>query len=335
MADGYGKLYQDSPNFVDAPDELPGLIQDVADLNAQNQMLYSIRTGTQLNSNSFLKFPQPTAVPLGQRKPLYIYKNVYPVKKVEDFDPIAADYAFFETHATEAEQDVKAVHRHAKVWRTGTQALHFLDFGCGTGTFTERFLEALQLDPGRLHLHLVEPGPDNLKKAVECLAAFSSHPVQAGPTLPVDLPQNFNLVLANHVLYYVPDLTATLSTFAGCLAPGGRLIINMAGRDNALIRFWEAGFSAIGTSIPYRIAEDVETAMAGIGLVFEKETIPYSIRFEDKAVNRLRIMRFLFGPQLHGIPEDFLLGLFDTHIIGSQVQIETAHSMYIIKDASH
>ncbi len=255
--------------------------------------------------------------------------------KVEDFDPIATDYAFFETHATEAEQDVRALLRQIGDWRTIPQALHFLDFGCGTGTFTERFLEAFQLDPGRLHLHLVEPGPDNLEKAVERLSAFSSHPVQAGPTLPPDLPRNFNLVLANHVLYYVPDLTATLSTLAGCLAPGGRLIINMAGRDNALIHFWEAGFGAIGTGIPYRIAEDVETAMVDIGLAFEKETIPYSIRFEDKAVNRLRIMRFLFGPQLHGISEDFLLGLFDTQIIGSQVQIDTVHSMYIIKDASH
>src|SRR5581483_5230206 len=95
----------------------------------------------------------------------------------KDFGPIADDYAFFQTHATEAEQDARAyVERLAGVVPV-KGPIRLLDFGCGSGTFTEQFLRLAAWPPARLRLTLVEPVEAVRRQAVARLAAYTDHPV--------------------------------------------------------------------------------------------------------------------------------------------------------------
>src|SRR5262245_55459753 len=95
----------------------------------------------------------------------------------KDFGPIADDYAFFEEHATEAKEDARAY-----VARLGPMApvagiLRMLDFGCGSGAFTARFLEQAGWPPGRLRLTLVEPVEAARRQAVARLGRFTESPI--------------------------------------------------------------------------------------------------------------------------------------------------------------
>jgi SAM-dependent methyltransferase len=82
----------------------------------------------------------------------------YPARNPEkDFGPIADDYAFFENHATEAEQDARAYLDRLRDVVPSEGVLRMLDFGCGTGTFTAQFLQRAGWPPERLQLTLVDP----------------------------------------------------------------------------------------------------------------------------------------------------------------------------------
>ena len=59
----------------------------------------------------------------------------------KDFGPIADDYAFFESHATQAEQDSRAYMERLAGIVPAEGTIRLLDFGCGSGTFTACFLQ--------------------------------------------------------------------------------------------------------------------------------------------------------------------------------------------------
>src|SRR5262245_4244845 len=124
----------------------------------------------------------------------------------KDFGPISDDYAFFETHATEAEQDSRAyVARFANIVPTAGP-IRLLDFGCGAGSFTVRFLQQAHWPAARLQLTLVEPVESARRLAVARLAGYTEHAVVDSAALPSGTIGRFEIVLANHVLYYVPAL---------------------------------------------------------------------------------------------------------------------------------
>jgi ubiquinone/menaquinone biosynthesis C-methylase UbiE len=75
----------------------------------------------------------------------------------KDFGPIADDYDFFECHATEAEQDARAYLAAIADAVPREGPIRLLDFGCGAGTFTSRFLTMAGWPGERLRLTLVEP----------------------------------------------------------------------------------------------------------------------------------------------------------------------------------
>jgi hypothetical protein len=124
------------------------------------------------------------------------------------FGPIRDDYAFFLQHSTEVEADLRAYAPHLQGLTMGDAPIRMLDFGCGDGGFTAEFLVRSGWPLERLWLALVEPDITYRQRAADRLQAFTSHPVPAWPVLPRHLNVCFELILANHVLYYVPDLKA-------------------------------------------------------------------------------------------------------------------------------
>src|SRR5262245_58333469 len=231
----------------------------------------------------------------------------------KDFGPIADDYAFFEEYSTEGEQDARAYVERLAGIVPAEGMIRLLDFGCGSGTFTARFLNQAGWPPARLRLTLVEPVESARRQAVARLARHTEHPVADSAALPGDVIASFDVVLANHALYYVPELQNQLAGLIGALTPSGVFVTAIAGRTNALIEFWKAGFGLLGREIPYNLAEDVEAALRELKAEYQKQQVAYEVTFADTEENRMRILRFLLAEHLAQMSHRPLLDLFDQY----------------------
>jgi trans-aconitate 2-methyltransferase len=248
----------------------------------------------------------------------------------KDFGPIADDYAFFETHATEAEQDVQAYALHLAGLGAADE-IRMLDFGCGSGTFTARFLDRMGWPPGRLRLTLVEPVEAARQQAAARLLPYTRTPMAGWATLTAGQIDRFDVVLANHVFYYVPNLKHHLARLIDTLSSTGRFLTAIAGQTNALIEFWRVGFGLLGCAIPYNLSEDVEAALQELGVDYRKEQVAYELIFPDTAANRMKILRFLLADHLGRLPHRPLLNLFDRHAHAGRIEIRTASEHFTIR----
>jgi trans-aconitate 2-methyltransferase len=250
----------------------------------------------------------------------------------KDFGPIADDYAFFENHATEAEQDARAYLEQLKeiVPADGT-TLRMLDFGCGTGSFTARFLKQADWSPDRLRLTLVEPVESARRQAVARLAGLAATPVDDSAKLPAGSVASFDIVLANHVFYYVLELHSQLAALRDALSASGVFVTAIAARTNALIEFWIAGFRLLGREIPYHTSEDVDAALQELRADYRKRQVAYELTFPDTEENRMRIIRFLLADHLAQMPQRPLLDLFDHYSQSGRIHIRTASDQYTIR----
>lgn len=261
----------------------------------------------------------------------------------KDFGPIADDYAFFEAHATEAEQDARAYVERLAPIVPAEGPIRLLDFGCGSGSFTARFLQHASWAAARLQLTLVEPVESARRQAVARLAPFSGRPIIDSATLPEGTTDGFDIVLSNHVLYYVRDLKSQLAALIAALSPrgvfesagvfesGGVFVTAIAPRENALIEFWTSAFRSLGREIPYNIAEDVESALEQLGALYQKQPAAYELAFPDTEENRMRILRFLLADYLPQPPHRPLLDLFDRYANAGWIEIRTSCDHFTIR----
>jgi len=230
----------------------------------------------------------------------------------KDFGPIEDDYAFFMAHANEAENDLAEYRRELAGFADGRAGIRFLDFGCGTGEFSERLLEALDWSPQALSLALVEPVTHQRALAARRLARFTARPIADFDTWPVEAGQ-FDVVLSNHVLYYVDDLDRAVGQLLRAIAAGGILLTAIAPWESALLRLWQAGFAQLGRPVPYFGAEEVAAALQQAGAEFRETQAHFQLAFSDARENRLKILRFLFANYLAELPLDALIGEFDQY----------------------
>jgi trans-aconitate 2-methyltransferase len=246
----------------------------------------------------------------------------------KDFAPIENDYAFFATHADEAENDSSAYASALADLADGRSDLRMIDFGCGTGEFTERLLTKLAWPPEGLQLGLVEPVEHQRAEAVRRLARFSRGEIAAATSLTGLAAQGpFDVLLSNHALYYVNDIEATLRQFIAALADGGRMLTAIADWDNVLVDLWTQGFGILGQPVPYYAATDVAQGLSKLGVPFGRTKVPYRLRFADSVDNRLKILRFLFAEHLADSIRAPLLAQFDRYRDEGQIDINT-HSYH-------
>jgi len=250
---------------------------------------------------------------------------------MKDFDEIASELAFFEQHATEAEEDARAYQSDVAMVEPASGVVRMLDFGCGSGRFTARFLEEAAWPPDRLRLTLVEPAESTRREALNRLARYSSSPIAESSALPIVHDGQFDVVLANHVLYYVPDLADTLRRLIAALAPQGCLLLAIAARSNLLCELWTDAFTLLGREVPYNTSEDVATALRALNATYEKQQVPYRLSFADSRENRLKILRFLLADHLAQIPREPLLARFDQFSRAGRIDIHTASDHYTLK----
>jgi SAM-dependent methyltransferase len=251
----------------------------------------------------------------------------------KDFGPIRDDYAFFEAHSDEAEADL-AQYREpaAAVLRArGAQPLRLCDFGCGPGGFSARFLRQLGCPPAQLQLALVEPQPLYRDAAAAALAPFTAQPIAAHAALPDGAHAAFDLIVANHCLYYVTGFADVLPRLLRSLAPGGALLAAFAGRENALLRMWDACFAMLGEPMPYHTAEDLDALLARLGRTASGGRAPFHLRFPDTAADRWRILRFLLAERAARLPPARALALFDPYARDGRIDMPIEHRHFVVR----
>lgn len=248
----------------------------------------------------------------------------------KDFGLIADDYSFFMAHATEAERDAAQYARELTVFEQRRPTRMF-DFGCGTGAFTERLLLLLDWPPEALELALAEPVREQRAEAAQRLSRFTRHAIETIEAPLAGCRPRFDVVVANHVLYYVEDLAATLEQLSGSVAPGGKLLLAIAGWDNPLLGLWRTGFGLLGQPVPYYASEDVDAWLRQSGTAYRRTAVPYRLRFPDSAGNRRKILRFLFGEHFAALPEPRLLAEFDGYVAHGNVEIDTSSDHYVVE----
>lgn len=245
----------------------------------------------------------------------------------KSFADLHDDYAFFEAHATEARAGVASWRPHLREAASRPGPLRMLDFGAGSGSYLAMVLEDLGLDPSRLRLALVEPDEGFRALAVERLGRFTAHPVEVWP---LQAPGEYDLVLSHHVLYYVPDLAATLRWLAAALAPGGRMLLAQGGGRNGLNVIMRRGFDLLGEPPPYMFSEDTEAELRRSGVPYRREDVPSEVRFPDSEENRWRILRFLLGEHAARVPAAEALAAFDSFLEGSEVVLRSVDDLFVV-----
>ena len=246
------------------------------------------------------------------------------------FGPIRDAYAFFQQHATETEEDIRAYLPHIHGASMGDSPLRTLDFGCGDGEFSAALLGRARVPPERLRLALVEPDDVYRHQAVERLQPFTTQSVCAWPALPPHLHACFDLVVANHVLYYVPDLDGTLAALLRALATPGLFLTAMAGQRNTFAQFCNHCFTLLRQPNPFRTAEDLEGALTRHGEEYGKEAVHYEVVFRDTEENRLQIMRFLLGSAYHDVSQQAMLALFEPYAHGGTIVMRLVHEHFMV-----
>src|SRR5690242_6167529 len=100
----------------------------------------------------------------------------------KDFGPIADDYAFFERQSTEPDNDARSYARQLTGIAPSAGVVRMLDFGCGSGTFTARFLREVGWAAERVALTLVEPVDSARRAALSRLRDFTTAPIVESAT---------------------------------------------------------------------------------------------------------------------------------------------------------
>lgn len=243
----------------------------------------------------------------------------------KDFGEIASEYLLFEQHATEAQEDAGAYQAQVATITPADGIMNTLDFGCGSGTFTARFLEHTDWQPEHLRLTLVEPAESVRREAVTRLARFTASRLVESSALPIPLAERFDIVLANHVFYHVPDLEGTLRQLIGALTPTGAFLTAISARTNAL-RKWP-----LGCKTPYNTSEDIKAALQALNANYETYQVPYELSFPDSVENRMRIIRFLLADHLAQLPQQPFVEWFDQFSHAGRIEIHFENDHYVLR----
>lgn len=248
-----------------------------------------------------------------------------------DYGEVRGDFEYFLAHSTETAAQIGALRPYLELHVARAGRVRVLDFGCGAGLFTERLLHQSGIGRGQVHLWLVEPVADQLHEARARLEPLVAHLGLLAPDQPG--AGSFDLILANHSLYYVPDLDTTAATLLRLLAPRGHLIAALLDQSNAVARLWCDGFSLAGLPFPFPLAEAAEATFARLGAPARRETVRYAVTLPDQPSARRRVLHFLLGAAAARLDDKAAQDLFAPYARDGRIRIATTYPHLVVARA--
>jgi ubiquinone/menaquinone biosynthesis C-methylase UbiE len=119
-------------------------------------------------------------------------------------------------------------HRWAFERETAGPVSRILEIGCGPASLWRENLD--RIDPG-WSLTLLDSSPGMIEAARGFLGSGAEYVVGEAEELPF-ADESFDVVLANHMLYHVPDRPRAFAEISRILTPGGRFHAALNGRDH-------------------------------------------------------------------------------------------------------
>ena len=142
-------------------------------------------------------------------------------------DNLRARMALHERFSTNKEDFARWVFDHIEA----PQEAHVLELGCGPVNLWVKNRERIP-QGWRITLTDLSPGMlEEAKRATETLDATSDYRVADAQAVPFE-DGTFDLVVANHMLYHVPDELKAVAEIRRVLKPGGRLYAATNGREH-------------------------------------------------------------------------------------------------------
>lgn len=207
--------------------------------------------------------------------------------------------AFFHTVSNEREADARGVAKALTDHLGHRPTLKLLDFGGGDGRFMRHLVKCLNRPPADLHIAVVDLDQEYLSAYVARVQPATRSKIRTYSALPCD--DQYDAVIANHVLYYVPSMADWLQGAHTALAPHGLCCVTMGSSQTPMGQLWNNLFASVGSASPYLGSSDLEQQLVATDLQFGVFSVPFRIQFEDTAANRLQLLRFLLGNNLEAV----------------------------------
>ncbi len=207
-----------------------------------------------------------------------------------------------------------------------------LDFGCGDGHFLEKTLRAAGIMLRSLDITVLDLVDEYRAKAAQCLAPWSRDPVQSWIELPKPHVEQFDRVVVNHVLYYVPDLAETLNALWALLLNDGKMYITMGHeQENAWAASWIGIFDAAGKPKPWHRSSEVRQRLEERGWSYHIQKVTSQLVFDDTAENRHSIGRLIFAEYLASLDPNVIDARFDLYAEAGMITMPLLDEIYCVE----
>lgn len=268
--------------------------------------------------------------------PISIAEEVKRKNKIankKDFTDITNMYKFFKDNSNEYEANKSEIMSKLKQDNLLKQGISILDFGGGDGEFLRDLYVGTDLNKLNPILYLYEPVKSYQMSAKSKLltAGYQSPTVlERIDTFPA---ASLDLILVSHVLYYVENLSETISQLRSKLNENGQLWILMADdEDNSLIKLWEEFFKKLNIELPYFLTKDLRFILQDEAVKFsEKKSIQSGFNFKNTPENRKSMTCFLLGGHSKKIHDDTIKEAISCYQKDDKIHLPLSDSLFTIK----
>ena len=246
------------------------------------------------------------------------------------FTGIETDYSFFMSHSTEAASVLDCL--CSESFRSViNQSNTILDFGGGDGEFTENVFKKINLSPKMVML--VEPAASYHEKWIERLRGMSQC-LSTQTSIDTVNDKSVELIIANHVLYYVGDLSRVIEEHKRISKADAFAIYSMASVNNSLIKMWDIGFEAgLDMNTPYNSAPALEAVLRLKEISCEPHLVHSEFVCLDTKENRTKLLRFLFKDHLSKFKSEGKISLdafLNKHSLDGKLKLPLEDWVYLV-----
>ncbi|MFK8136877.1 MAG: methyltransferase domain-containing protein [Bdellovibrionales bacterium] len=214
----------------------------------------------------------------------------------KDFNPIDEAYTFFLKHSNESRLGILAMRTKAvEIFKKNTKS-RVLDFGSGDGKVISKLFSGKDFVGNRLFVDLVEPAKIPMNRSEKLLANFPAKNIGRYSHLDkIDSEVRYDLILVNHVAYYVSSLSKTIESLYSRLTDGGSIVLIMGNSQNDLVRMSSRIFEKSKIDKKFHDISDLISILDRGGYFYSVEHLNGYLRFTANKNSVDHINRFVLG----------------------------------------
>ncbi|KPJ68092.1 MAG: hypothetical protein AMJ43_01425 [Coxiella sp. DG_40] len=258
-------------------------------------------------------------------------KADYKTESRKDFTSIISEYTFFQEHSTEHKSilcQMKTKFKSADYLKKN--GIRILDFGGGDGELLKDLYKQCNLAEFSPFLYLLEPVEKYQNEARDKLIKEGYEGLKILSKIEECEDNSLDLILVNHVLYYVKDLNETVTKLLNKLNSNGKLWIVIGNDKNTLIKLWKEIFVRFMEDSPYFLKEDLEKVLTGKEVCILESEVNSIFEFENTVENRGKMMRFLLGKYATLIKDEVIRKMTESYEKGNHLKLPLVDSFISI-----